>query len=224
MQYLFARAYAEKYGHAFQCQPWIGQEIFDLDDEPIDAIYLPQRTEFTAKGEGDICFRDFYAQSQAAMIYTRRKAKEWLRIRPELLPYLNSCTGQQKIVAHRRVGDYKNLNYPVVSAWSIEHACWQFGLNHSRLKMVTEESPTIHPAIPERIAFASDFYLMMTASVLIRGNSSFSWLAGILSDALLLSPIVDGLRGGEEHDVVYVAGSWPRFCSLDFVTNLYLPE
>ncbi len=243
MQWLFAYAFAQKYGMTFQCDEWIGERIFELPkyERPDGSRQLPRMNEIRIFEQcldlsrpryDDREFRG-YAQSQRCMIYSKRDAQSWLRFRPEIetgcrLAVLNDCTVPDAIVYHRRSGDYIGYGYPVVSPASYDQACREFGLNekHPGLTILSEEDPTPHaPFIPDDISFVVDFFRMVKAPTLLRANSSFSWCAALLGNGLVLSPVVDGLVGGKQHDCKFVAGNWPKFAPhLDFVTDLHVAD
>lgn len=234
MQWLFCWAFAMHRGLKFECDPWVGERIWRLP--PYDR---PSRRAFQRVNEitiFDPCLdlsqpyygdREFigYAQCQRTMIYTKRQAQSWLVLRPEIeMACGPKCPrGDEVIIAHRRVGDYAGYNYPLVSAHSYYSACREFGLNPHLLTILSEEHPTPHDGLPDDLSFMPDFYRMATASTLLRGNSSFSWLAALLGNGLVLAPVVDGFEGGKEHDCRFVAGNHPKFTGLlDFVSDLYI--
>ena len=72
--------------------------------------------------------------------------------------------------------------------------------------------------------FLPDFYRMLYATVLFRGNSSFSWLAALLSTGAIFSPVVKGLKGGMEHDVAYVPGNWPALSDLACGSDMHVRD
>lgn len=228
MQWLFAKAMAEKTGTILRTTPWIGEKVFDIEclrptgvsQETVNENGLIQWSLLPREHQSDVTVVG-YAQMQQCMIYTKREAQQWLRIRDELRPYLDGCTKQRGVYAHRRVGDYPALGYPVVSEFSYQHACWWYGLQ--ALEFVTEEAPIVHPALSQELAFLPDFYQLMRAPTLLRGNSSFSWMAALLGDGLVLSPVI---TDDHKNDVAckFLPGNWPRFCHLDFVTDLHLRE
>lgn len=213
-QYAFARAYAEKHGYDFQCDTWIGQQIFNLDDDPIIDHGLPKRNEDTLNGEGNIDIAG-YAQQQSCLIYTRKQVREWFTFRDSVLDEELRDLVEPPVAAHRRVGDYGQLGYVVVSRMSYHKACKKYGYDPTHVWMFTEEGgqPILH-----------DFYRMTQARVLFRGNSTFSWWAGTLGTGKVFSPMVEALEGGKEQDCEFVEGNWPRFANLPFITDLHLKE
>lgn len=220
MQYCFARAYAEKHGCEFQCEPWIGQEIFDLNDKPI-SVSLPRRSEIDlVDGETNINFFG-YAQHQKCMIYRKSQVQKWFKMKLDLVMKVAEFHSlPSDVVAHRRAGDYIGYGYPVVSRSSYVNACRKYGLNEYNLKIVSDATPTRF--ISGNLNFLPDFFRLMTATTLLRGNSTFSWFAALLSDARVLSPVIDGLEGGREHDCEFVEGNHPKFANLGFITDLHV--
>lgn len=224
--YCYARAFAEKHGLTLQTDPWIGQKIFQLNDPPIDPSLTERRDENTIRdGDKDFIYRS-YSQQQKCMIYTRSQIRDWFRLRPEILEKLHGVFFKCRndvVVGHRRVGDYMGYGYPVVSEKSYYDACDKLGWPRESFTMVTEENPMMDEQFIGDLAFLPDFVRLMMSPVLLRGNSSFSWWAGALQvSGAVYSPVIEGLRGGEEHDAVFVQGNWPRFANLDFTTDLHL--
>ena len=221
--YAYARAYAEHVGAEFQCDPWMGSRIFELDDPPVASPDLPRRDENTlVEGETDTASPPT-PSSRNASCTTRDQVKSWFVIRPELESVLRDGVERWSFVAHRRAGDYFGYGYPVVSEASYLDACHEFGLPVERLRFVTEETPLRLDAFESWAPFLPDFYRLLKADVLLRGNSSFSWWAGTLGDhARVFSPVIDGLAGGREHDCRFRPDNSARFCNLDFVTDLHV--
>jgi hypothetical protein len=238
MSYLHARAHADRVGADLQMDPWIGERIFEpLKFSPIEPRNrnLSRRTEFDlAPHETDIELRT-YAQAQPAMIYTRDQARQYLPLmlgtKSDRTPRgwglstdeLDRWLSQDRVCAHRRVGDYIGYGYPVVSLESIMAAKKKWGYEDKDLDLITEEYPRISPTVPADIAWLPDFLTMLRAKVLFRGNSSFSWVAATLGYGTIFSPVIDGLEGGKEHLVEFVEGNHKRFANLPFVTDLHLP-
>lgn len=235
MQWLFARAYAERHGFELQTPEWDGERVFKIDGvRPHNYDRLPRYNEAQLMQSGppdhSFVFRG-YAQTQWCVShYTKRQAQAWLTMRPEIetacaRAVLADGGDTDRIVCHCRRGDYIGYGYVQVSTQSYKKACERFGLNWEspHLSILTEEDPTPHIGfLPDDLGFFADFYRMMVAPTLLRGNSSFSWLAALLGDGLVLAPLVEGLEGGKSQDCAFVAGNWPRFANLDFTENLYV--
>ncbi len=141
MQYLFARAIAEQYEMELRIEPWIGDWIFCIHhDRPTDGDNAAKRfneldifaaAKMSQREDPDdyyrIAFRG-YAQSQRCMIYTKRQAQSWLKLRPEIEDKLAALRPvSDKIICHRRAGDYAGYGYPVVSWGSYYAAMAEFG-------------------------------------------------------------------------------------------------
>ena len=242
MIWLFCRAFADRYGYQLHCDEWIGERVFDIQPLRYGGAPLPRFNEieiFSAIGQDQIEFRGYgqtmlqqscgQAQMAECMIYTKRQAQSWLKIKPDLLPVLNRILANRTpimpdtIVAHQRVGDYFGYGYSVISKKSyLDAAVKRFG-SCAHVTFVTEENPLAHAPLPDELAFLPDFYRLMQAPVLMRGNSTFSFVAGLLGNGLVLSPRIDGLVGGVEHDgVQFEAGNHCRLSSLDFCSDLFV--
>ncbi len=228
-QMAFAKAYALRRGMQICCGPWVGDQIFDFDHLP-QKHNLPRFSE-TDVTAGNVCDGDHdirgYFQSQSALIYTRQQVQRWFRLKHdvEFKLQLWLCDNRPNVLAHRRVGDYPGYGYVVPSIGSYEFAAYHYAACHSLsdITWITEEAPATHPDFTGALAFLPDFYRMMRAKTLLRGNSTFSWWAATLGNARVFSPVVEGIPGGH-HDVAFVEGNHPRFANLDFVTDLHLPE
>lgn len=224
-QFCFARAFAEKHGHELRMGDWIGRKIFNLPDyPPIQERYTEQISELSLNPKhADYSFEWLgYAQHQDCLIYTRSQVCKWLPFRKEIYQRLdNCCIPIGGVVAHRRVGDFIGYGYPVVSKKSYLDAAEECGFDSRLVEFVTEENPIICRHLKD-MDFLLDFYRMMNATVLFRGNSCFSWWAATLGGARVFSPNIEGLEGGREHDVKFSAGNHHRFANLAFVTDLHL--
>ena len=212
-QYAFARAYADQNDCELRCDPWVGEYIFDIPKHRVQERFKTVRSELDfVPGEVNIELNGYF-QNQRALIYTRSQIRSWLKWNPEAIAPMHHH--HDKVAAHLRRGDYFGYGYPVVSQKSYETACDVFGISYSDLVYISEEQGK---------PFLDDFYRMTRADTLLRANSSFSWWAAVLADQeqQIFSPVVDGLEGGKEHDVPFVRGNYPRFCNLDFVTDLHL--
>lgn len=219
-QYVFCRAWAEQHGLTLQTDPWFGQHLFEINDPPIDRWITNHRDENSLKDDDKDFTYCSYSQQQKCMIYTRAQARKWFQIRRDVLEILKrDVPSGEPVLAHRRVGDYRDL-FPVVSVQSYWWVCEKFGLQPP--SFVTEEQPFRSPRFTDAASCWPDFWRMMNCEVLLRGNSTFSWWASTLGNARTFSPVIDGLVGGREHDVEFVEGNHPKTCDLHFVTDLHL--
>lgn len=225
-QFAFAKSYAEKYGFELQCDPWIGEQVFDLPAARRPDRRLPGRTLLGLSfGEGDVDIQT-YATHQRAIIYTRTQVRQRFVIKPELKEILEKIIPlDDEVVAHRRTWDYiANQTYTVISRASYYAACKQYGYDPDKLRFVEYETPLTHPAFAGPLVFLPDFYRLMKAPVLFRGNSGFSWWAAVLGDhQAVYSPVIVGLKTGVEQDAPFVPGNAPKVVDgLDFVSDIEL--
>ncbi len=206
MQYLAARAIAERDNLELRTPRWIGEKIF---------AGVPATAEPDYSGD----YLHGYFQNQASAIYTLTQVREWFRFKPEIERELNPLRGMP-CVAHMRRGDMAGYGYPLVALQSYYNACHKFDLFDPCF--LTEESPTIIALLPPDICFVADFYVMSTALTLLRANSTFSFVASMLNPNRVLSPVIDGLEGGKEHLCEFVEGNWPKLCNLEGFTDLHI--
>lgn len=224
LQWLFCRGIAERYGYDLTCDAWIGERVFDLPKNRYSGPDLPRLNENTLErvmqdGKLDVEFRG-YAQQENCVTYTRKKARDWLKFSRFILER-HSPWGMGVILAHRRVGDYFGYGYPIIGEEAYRRACDEWALDVRQLRFVTEEKPMGNVMMPDDLLFITDFYYMTTCSVLLRANSSFSFVAGLLNPNIVLSPRIDGLQGGIEHDNVrFEVGNHCRLSDFDFCSDL----
>jgi len=226
-QYCAARAYAEKYGYTLHVPESVLDKIFDID-HPRPTQDLPRLNEDTANGQEGGLYG--YFQNQKSIdLYTRTKARGWLRFRPEILDMMSE-THRFPLVIHRRAGDYRALGYPIPSYKSYDNALRENFREDMGVHLVSDEfpskarkSPNIVIQLQDEISFLPDFFVMMYADVLFRANSTFSWWAHVLGrdDQRIFSPVIDG-KGGGEVDCGFVEGNHPKFCELPGITDLHL--
>lgn len=209
-QYAHARAHAERDGLELHVQPWVGKQLFENCQDP------------EPNGSEEVVLSGYF-QRQEHLIYTRQDCLRWFKLKPEHTKVLG--VGFETVIAHRRVGDFLSCGYPVVSTWSYLNAVEKWELPNCKLNIVSDEFPTIVRGYDGELSCFPDFYRLMTAQWVLRGNSSFSWWAATLNPhQRILSPMIDGLRGGVEHDVELLPGNWPRLSNLDCSTPLILAE
>lgn len=221
-QYAFCKAWSQQHDLELHVQPWFGNPLFGLNDPPlIDG--LPKKSEEELSPDDCNVSFEGYGQCQRCLIYTRTQVREWFSIQKQWTSIIP--VPSNSVMAHLRRGDYLSLaTYPVVSKSSYDRAMTQRGYNPKDAIWLSEENPTKIEGLPNEFSqWLPDFYLMMNASILFRANSSFSWWAATLGHGRVFAPVVDGKWGGT-HDMEFVEGNYPRFCSLDFVEDLYLVE
>lgn len=229
LQWLFARAYAEKHGLDFQCESWIGERIWQIEStRPHNYDGLPRYNEAELERMANppnhpFVFRGYAQTTWCAAQYTKRQAQHWLTMRGEIEATCNAYRpSQDKIICHLRRGDYSGYGYVLVSARSYYEAMEQYGLDSGKAVFLSEEAQGTYTYFPSDLGFVVDFYRMVKAPTLLRANSSFSWLAALLGNGLVLSPVIDGLEGGKEHNVRFIPGNGPRFANLDFVQDMHV--
>lgn len=218
-QYAFAKAYCERHGYELLTPLWVGQKVFQIDNART-IVSWPKRNEENLKDGEDRIELESYFQNQKSLIYSRADCRRWFKLRPEIQQALTRLD-YPKVVAHRRVGDYKGLGWPVVSEESYRKAAEQFGYKIDWI--LTEENPLHHDLFAPELSFVPDFFAMLQADVIFRGNSTFSWWGATLSNARVFSPVMDGIKGGEQL-VPFVEGNHPRCLELAFLTDLHLRE
>lgn len=243
MAWLHAYAHAKRIGAEFVCSPWIGEKVFALPEygRPTKAMDLfPVRSEIDLREYETNIRLTAYAQSdKATRLYSKADACEWLKPKhgeSELLKYFH-LGPHQKVAAHLRRGDYVGYSgYPLVSLSSYDRAIKVHGLN-SHLKgrsaydfekylLVSELCPQIANGWLTDIGdipFIVDFTILRTAAILLRANSSFSWVAALLNPNRVFSPIItQDMRGAVDNECEFLEGNWPRLTWLEGCGDLRL--
>ncbi len=211
-QYAMARGYAERHGCQLQTTPWVGQQIFEIDDPPIDRE-LPKRYDMDIdqwNGETDIDITG-WGLHQKCLLYTRTDARRWFKFRTEIekeLAYIQ----QRELVGHLRERDFVSMeDYIAVSHMSYIDTCEQFGIDFVEFYFVSENLALSRAPFPVTgLDFLGDFYTMMRAKILFRSNSTFSYWAAVLGNAeRVFSPKLDGIKpiAGVMQDVPFVEGN-----------------
>lgn len=222
-QYAFARGYARKHGFELQTDPWIGQKIFEIEDPPIEYAFPRMGEHEIELGKGDVSFLGYAQNQKCADYYSLEDIRSWFKLRPEIAQVLSPI--RIGLAAHVRNGDYAGSGYPVVGKEAIVRAAINQGYDPDEIVWFSPEYPLSNDALSKEMSFLQDFWDMKTASVLFRSNSTFSWWAGALSDGLVYSPRIDGLKGGIEHDdVPFELGNHCKTADLPFITDIHLRE
>lgn len=206
MLYCFLKGYARRYGYELQTSNWIGKVILANTNEPPISQHFPQ-TELDSHtrrpmdryfGAHSIDIR-VYAQHQIYIdgFYTQADVRNWLKLKPEFETY--ALKERPITVAHIRRGDIVDNEsfskyYCAVSEESYDQAVEHFNIPKPVLK-VFEGWKTPPPELPASLNWIEDFLLMRDAQYLLRGNSTFSLVAGWLGSGTVYSPRVDDKVG-----------------------------
>ena len=223
-EYSYLRAYAEQNGYEVSLPPWIGERVFAGVPEAV----RPN------KYKPDLDLGEDLHQRQSSLIYTRKQVKEWFAFKPEVLERLQPAKcPKNTIIFNRREGsDYIGAGMVCISKDSYFDAVpdevknfgylWETDTNPNRLDSFTGDSWASGLGTTE-ICLPS-FYRLMTAPVLFRANSTFSWWSATLSDGRIFSPVIEGMKGGvpNQHCDNFVEGNWPRMSLREGFTDLHL--
>lgn len=216
--YCFAKGYAHAMGCDLHVPDWWGRKVFVNANEPLCGKELPQTENeaFSKKplgyffGQRDIDVNVF-AQHQCYVDYfTRRQAREWLKIKPEFDNDTPALTKAGYSAAHLRHGDYLTepwiiKNYCQISELSYLKAIQQFKVPEPVL--FVHEGWRKQPLGTHGLDWWSDFLLLKNAKHLLRANSTFSWWASVLGNGTTYAPLVGALAG--PNDVIFTEGNWP---------------
>lgn len=231
-QWAFGHFYAEKYNAVLQTPAWDGQKVFNITNPPIDRELPQTNCDEVPWGKVNIDLLGYYQHADFLKIMSRSKLKEvmkfqnhWTDIYQKPRPFY--------IAAHVRRGDYGGLQsiFALLNESSYINACHKFGLNLDDLVWVHEERPeSLHQMDEAGLPFLKDFMTLVNADVILRGNSTFSWWAAVLSNAKIYSPLIGDNRG--ECDVEFVEGNWPAMANFkkwqphcpQYHGDLHLPE
>lgn len=210
-QYAAARGYARKIGAELQIPPWwLANVLFKNINDPI--IQRPMPRLGLDEWPGERCDVDLYGYFQHKQwydLYTISDLKHWF----EFQPWVHERFKDMKpanLAAHIRRGDYATTY--AYAFCTIDESCYLgtaavYALE-GPITWVREDQP--RPFDEKGLKFLLDFYILMTAEVLIRANSTFSFWAALLGDHReVYSPVIDGLRG-HCNNVTFVKGNYPR--------------
>jgi len=209
LQYCAARAIAERDNLELRTPRWVGEKIF---------AGVPVTAEPDYSGD----FMRGYHQNQDAAIYTLTQVREWFRFQPWIVELIHDLCGHKTIVAHLRRGDMAGYGYPLVSLASYYTVCIKNSLNADAMCFVSEEIPTVAAFFADEVSWLPDFYTMANAKTLLRANSTFSFVAGMINPNRVFSPVITGLEGGKEHLCEFRDDNSAKLCNLDGFTDLHI--
>ncbi len=228
-QYAHARAWCELNSFELCMLPWIGERVFS-------GVPPANRPRISA----DIVWTDRLFQHQSDLIYTRKQVKEWFKFKPEIEEQLQPAKCHCPVLLNVRQGsDYVDAGLVTLSRKCYVDAAVRAGIPLATLADADFETD-LNPI--QLVGFPGDplsggfgvsevvlpsFYRLMTAPILFRANSTFSWWAATLADnQTVYAPVIKGLKGGTP-DVYcdnFVQGNWPACVQSPDHSDLHLPE
>jgi len=222
-------------GAELQVPPWIGQKLFaNATEPPITQNFRWTELDSISKMPVDYWFGTVnvavraYCQNQLHInFFSRAKAKEWLKLKPEFEAYA-PASGQSYSAAHVRRGDYVTdpfiaANYCQVSDESYERAIERWDIPEPILRVQEGARPVPPELEAQGLGFLPDFLLLRDATHLLRANSSFSVWASWLGNAKTYAPVVED-KVGLQH-VEFQEGNWPNTAArFKNQSNLFLKE
>lgn len=227
-QYSWLRAWAEQNGYEVSLPPWIGERVFAGVPEAV-------RPD---KYKPDKVFPEDYCQRQECLIYTRKQVKEWFKFKPDVLERLQlaKCMTDVFLFNTRTDKDYLGAGMVCISIDSYREARNRFfphsydvtifeaDFRPTRLLSFTGD-PSASGLGTTEVCLPS-FYRLMTAPILFRANSSFSWWSATLGGGRVFSPVIEGMKGGvpNQHCENWTEGNWPRMSQLEGFTDLHLND
>ena len=212
-QYLFARAYTEKYDAILEIPTWVGEKIFkNVSNRPISKNLPRTVIDKITFGEVNIDLFGYFQKQEFINILSESKIKEWLQFQDKWVEIFS--TMRSSLIAHLRRGDYidKYSNiFAIISKESYYKACDKFDLPKACLIWKREALQIRWREVENCLGFLPDFFQMMLTKNLLRSNSTFSFWAGFFNKNKVFSPIVNGKTG--HCDVDFIEGNWPSIVS-----------
>lgn len=223
--YAHARAWAEQNGYELCLPPWVGEKVFDIPEAVRPDKFKP-----------DMVWPENMRQNQESLIYTRKQVREWLRFKPEIEERLQParCNSGTVMLNVRQGQDYRSAGLVTLSNECYVDAARRYGfrgpfafetdLNPMRLKSFDGNIDA--SGLGTTWAGLPSFYRLMTAPVLFRANSTFSWWAATLSHGKVYSPMIRGLKGAVSNVYCdyFVLGNHPVMCECPENSDLHLKE
>ncbi len=231
-QYVFARAYAEKYDAVLEIPHWIGEKIFKNVSHSSISRPLPRiDIDKIEWGRVNIDLYGYFQTKECFDILSESKIREWFIFLKRFDPYLQS---NNKVAAHLRLGDYITLwpeVFCIVAKQSFLNAFKEFGVSIEQVAWCSEEKPRTAFELrdvcyskisnsmygldfykDEGFSFLLDFFVMINSKILFRSNSSFSFWAGFFQNQNVYSPVVKGKVGIQE--VSFIKGNHSAICNV----------
>lgn len=222
-QYAFARKWCERHSFDLLVDMWDGRRVFENTHQAGDignrAWQRFNEDTITDKA-GDFEFQS-YCQQQKCLIYTQSEARYWFELRSNISQAMASLVpAEDEVLCHYRRGDYAgNGVFSIPSQDCMRREAQRWGYDPAKVVIVSDDQPR---RVSGLMDWVPDFFRMMSAKVLFRTNSTFSWWAGSLGRGTVYSPNIEAAPGGVEVDVKYELGNHCRCACLPFLTDLYL--
>lgn len=227
-QYAYIRAYAEQNGYELSLPPWIGERVFTIPEAVRPDKYRP-----------DLDLGEQLFQNQASLIYTRKQVKEWFTFKNEILMKVQhvACEPHDIILNRRSQLDYVGAGMVCISKESYLKARddrfpdkaeynthWE--TDHDPIRLSYFDGDPSASGLGTTWVCLPSFYRLMTAPILFRANSTFSWWAVTLGNGRVFSPVIEGMKGGipNQHCDNWVEGNWPRMSLVEGFTDLHIKE
>lgn len=218
-QYLFARAYAEKYNAVLEVPEWIGERIFkNVSHRRPSCRLFRTHIDRVPWGQVNIDLLGYFQKQQFIDILSESKIRDWLQFQDRWAEYFINL--KHIVVVHLRRGDYltKYLNkFCVISKESYENAFDKFNVPKGNIIWMSEKEQVTWRNLDKELDFLPDFFGMIQAQYLFRANSTFSLWAGFFNKNKVYSPLVGNKVGNS--DVEFVKGNSPALTprAADFI-------
>jgi len=226
-QTAYAFAWCQQSGYDLCLHPWIGEQIFS----GLPKVVRPENHT------PDLVWNDRLFQCQLDLIYTRKQVREWFKLKPEVEKMLVPARFPNRVCLNVRQGqDYRDAGLVTLSEKCYANAAIRLGFSPGDCRFETDLNPITLPAFPGDLRSSGhcvsavglpSFYRLMTAPVLLRANSTFSYWAHVLSEnQVVYSPVIRGLPGGVPNVdcQTFLRGNFPAMVDSPDHSDLYLQE
>lgn len=226
-QYAYARAWAEQNGYELCMLPWIGEIVFS-------GVPEAKRPD---KYKPDLVWPEHLRQHQRDLIYTRKQVREWFAFKPEILEMLQPAKCPRHVCLNIRQGqDYRDAGLVTLSrqcymdaakrlGYGVDDICFEIDTQFFTLPNFQGNVTAGGFGVSEVVL--PSFYRLMTAPVLFRANSSFSWWAATLADNQnIYAPLIYDLKGGIPNTYCpqFVNANWPAMVNSPDHSELHLKD
>lgn len=224
-QAAYAKAWCIQNNYDLCMLPWIGEIVF----EGFPPAIRPD------KCKPDIVWTDRLFQHQRDLIYTRKQVKEWFAFKPEILEMLQPAKCPRHVCLNIRQGqDYRDAGLVTLSkqcyvdaakqrGYGVDDICFEIDTQFFTLSNFQGNVKAGGFGVCEVVL--PSFYRLMTAPVLFRANSTFSYWAHVLSDNQnIYAPLIRDLKGGilDTYCPEFVNANWPAMVNSPDHSDLHL--